>query len=69
MTAIKCDGCGAELVQLTVNRAKGQREHIIHGERVNNMVGGMVPDHEFDWCLKCSQAAFEAVRLLNGQDS
>lgn len=63
-TAIKCDGCGAELVPIPVNRTKGQREHVIHGKRVNGMGGGQVPDGEFDWCLTCAQIAFNAMRNL-----
>jgi hypothetical protein len=58
---IKCDGCSAEL-KPNPNHAKGEKEHIIHGGRVNEMRGGGVPDRDFDWCLEDAQAAFDAVR-------
>lgn len=63
MQVIKCDGCGAELDKLPVNHAKGHREHVIHGERVNGVIGGApLPNGDFDWCEECAKIAFAAVK-------
>lgn len=52
---MRCDGCGRELGTL------GKPRRVIHGERVDCMGGGGMPDGEFDWCGDCGEIAFAAV--------
>jgi hypothetical protein len=60
---MRCDGCGAEICQLPVDHSKGQKERLIHGERVNGSQGlSPIPNGEFDWCEDCARVAFSAVR-------
>jgi hypothetical protein len=52
---IICDGCGNAF---DIDSA----EIVINGDRANGLDGGGLPNGRFDWCLRCAQIAFKAVR-------
>lgn len=54
-TKVSCSGCGMELENFGWS-------HAIYGVRANGMQGGLIPDHDFSWCLSCAKIAFRAVR-------
>lgn len=63
MIQIHCDGCGA-----TLRRNPGEQAPpaAINGQRVNGLAGGGLPNGRFDWCLRCAQIAFAAVKAPRG---
>ena len=65
-TVITCDGCGAELRHPPLNRAKGQKERMIHGARDPGMAQGGFPPITFDWCAGCAHVAFDALAAKRG---
>ena len=56
MKKLICDGCGTEI-------KPGGHFHAITGERANNAGGGGLPSGRVDWCLRCAQRAFGAVKM------
>jgi len=63
MTKTECDGCGTEIGRLPIDWARGQKEHVIHGERADREGGpSPLPSSKFDWCMDCAKIAFGAVK-------
>lgn len=62
-----CDGCGK---QLSWESGAIHPERVaISGERVNQKLGGALPDGRFDWCYDCGVIAFAAVKAARNESA